>query len=140
MTNLRRQHSQESLSIKPHISFILHVSRGSTTRVDANTNKMESRYSRYILETCNTPVLNKSGFSAVQMGLPSEQGDTKDTENTPSFKRTTAETLVRSANTRDRFESKTRSIIMFVLKKEPEVNHASSPSTVREDEEKASLF
>lgn len=72
--------------------------------MDANTNKMESRYSRYILRTCNTRVLIKSGFiSVVQMGLPSEQGDTKQMENAPSSRHTTAETLVCTANMSDRF-------------------------------------
>lgn len=72
--------------------------------MDANTNKMESRYSRYILRVCNTRVLLKGSFiSVVQMGLPSEQGDSKQTENAPSSEQTTAETLVRTENTSDRF-------------------------------------
>lgn len=47
-------------------------------------------------------VLIKSGLiSVVQMGLPSKQDDTKQTENAPSSKQTTAETLVRTANMSD---------------------------------------
>lgn len=65
-------------------------------------NKMESRHFRYI-HTCNTCVLIKSGFiSVVQMGLPSEQGNTNQMENAPSSKQTKAETLVRTANMSDR--------------------------------------
>lgn len=72
--------------------------------MDAYTNKMESRYSRYISRMCNTRVLIKGSFiSVVQMGLPSEQGDTKQTENDPSSKQTTAETLVRTEHMSDRF-------------------------------------
>lgn len=53
---------------------------------------------------CNTRVLLKGSFiSVVQMGLPSEQADSNQTENAPSSEQTTAETLVRTENTSDRF-------------------------------------
>lgn len=49
-------------------------------------------------------MLIESGFiSIVQMGLPSEQGDTKQAENAPLSKQSTAKTPVRTANTSDRF-------------------------------------
>lgn len=58
---------------------------------------MESRYDRSISHVIQ--VLMKIVFIyALQMELPSEQGQPKQTENAPSFQQTSAETLVRSAH------------------------------------------